>query len=144
MKKGLYVCICIGMMLFIWHNSLQDAVRSDAASLYLASAVRPFLIKWGSHISLSLLDDMVRKCAHVVEFFLLGCAVYGTCSGIPLLRSRRFIWVVGIGVAIASVDEFLQLFSPGRGARLQDVGIDGCGVLIGYLMGRIYSYITKG
>ena len=35
------------------------------------------------------------------------------------------------GLCVASIDEFLQLFSPGRGAELRDVGIDFTGVLIG-------------
>ena len=44
---------------------------------------------------------------------------------------KRLALPAGIGLCVASIDEFLQLFSPGRGAELSDVGIDFTGVLIG-------------
>jgi VanZ family protein len=35
---------------------------------------------------------------------------------------------------VACIDETIQMFVPGRGPGLLDVGIDSCGVLMGMLL----------
>ena len=144
MKKGIYAGLFFVVTIFIWHNSMQDAVHSGGLSRMIAAVLQARLLELGVYEPLGLVNGVLRKCAHVFEFSLLGIALYGLCSNVQTVRQHRVIWVIGIGVVIAAIDESLQLFSPGRGAQLRDVGIDGCGVLIGYLMGRIYSYVMRG
>lgn len=128
MKKGVALVICLGIIAFIWHNSLQDASLSDSRSLAVLAAVRKWAVCSGVPHATSLTNHMVRKAAHVFEYFLLGNAL--RLVGHYLWR-RASAWTLFLGGCIASIDEYLQLFSPGRGAQVQDVGIDMCGVILG-------------
>ena len=48
-----------------------------------------------------------------------------------------------IGVAVASIDEVIQIFVPGRGPHIRDVGIDTLGVVIGVLILSVIAWIKK-
>lgn len=122
------------VVLFIWHNSLQTAVLSDSRSLAVLAMVR----KWAVYVGIAhpdaLTNHMIRKAAHVFEYFLLGNSLRLALQYVPSGRALASVYTVLIGLVIASIDEYLQLFSPGRGAQVQDVGIDTCGVLLGCLV----------
>lgn len=122
------------VVLFIWHNSLQTAVLSDSRSLAVLAMVR----KWAVYVGMAhpevLTNHMIRKAAHVFEYFLLGNSLRLALQYVPSGRALASVYTVLIGLVIASIDEYLQLFSPGRGAQVQDVGIDTCGVLLGCLV----------
>lgn len=76
---------------------------------------------------------LLRKAAHVIEFFVLALLV-----SLLLMdyRSKRdqilitFLW----GVAYAAFDEFHQLFIAGRTANPKDIAIDSIGVVLGILL----------
>ncbi len=129
MKKWLYGSMCLLVVLFIWHNSLQDAAQSDARSLAVTYMVQQTANVLGFHGTGLINDTIIRKCAHVCEYGLLGSCLYLLMRRI--CRRRRGIRAVGVGTLIALIDEFLQLFSPGRGAQLRDVGIDMAGLILG-------------
>ena len=42
---------------------------------------------------------------------------------------------------IACLDEFIQLFSPGRSSQISDILIDTVGVVIGILVVKLVHYI---
>ena len=68
-------------------------------------------------------DEVLRKCAHVTEYAILGFL---------LLRAigREFPALL-IGIAYAASDELHQLFVRGRHGSPMDVLIDTVGLLIG-------------
>ena len=77
--------------------------------------------------ALQLLSLLVRKGAHMGVFFVL--------TGLLLLGFRK-LWTnrkasmaaaMGLCAALAALDEFHQLFVPGREGKLSDVLIDTCG-----------------
>ena len=47
------------------------------------------------------------------------------------------------GVAVAALDETIQLFIPGRGPQIRDVGIDSLGVLLGIALVWLISKLKK-
>lgn len=71
----------------------------------------------------------VRKIGHVTEFFMLGLAMTIPCF-VYQIKGKKFILIPVIGAIIfAALDEFHQLFVPGREAALRDVFIDSIGII---------------
>ena len=75
---------------------------------------------------------IVRKCAHVSEFFILGILVINLISKYNVKYSYLISFIVC--VLYASSDEFHQLFVPGRSGQVTDVFIDMIGVVLGLLL----------
>lgn len=75
----------------------------------------------------------VKKGGHAVGYLLLGRA-YLLGLG-PGRKSPWLAWGLCLGYAIT--DEVHQSFVPGRGPRVEDVGIDALGALIGLLPAMI-------
>jgi VanZ family protein len=75
---------------------------------------------------LGLWDTILRKCAHTVEYAVLGA----------LLLRTRLGWrsALALGIAYAASDEVHQRFVRGRHASPVDVGIDSIGLAIGILV----------
>lgn len=75
---------------------------------------------------------IIRKCAHVSEFFILGILVINLVSKYNVKYSYLISFI--ICVLYASIDEFHQLFVPGRSGQVTDVLIDLIGVVLGLLL----------
>lgn len=75
---------------------------------------------------------IIRKCAHVSEFFILGILVINLISKYNVKYSYLISFI--ICVLYASIDEFHQLFVPGRSGQVTDVLIDLIGVVLGLLL----------
>ena len=77
-------------------------------------------------------NAVVRKLAHVTEYFILALLLWRA-----LRRGReeawRWSWAAGtllIGAAWAGLDELHQIFERGRGSSIVDVGWDTLGLLL--------------
>jgi VanZ family protein len=71
-------------------------------------------------------DTVLRKCAHVTEYAVLGALLYRALE--------REAPALAAGIAYAATDEFHQHFVHGRHASPVDVGIDAVGVALGMLV----------
>ena len=135
----LYIVLCL-IVFFIWDNSLQNGGNSDGFSLIFAEWLTPVAHKLGFHGNIWALNRVVRKLAHLTEFTILG--------GILYVILRRYIeygtvvTTIGVGIVIASLDEFIQLFSLGRSSQLSDVLIDTVGIIIGISVVKLTYYIS--
>lgn len=135
----LYIVLCL-IVFFIWDNSLQNGGNSDGFSLIFAEWLTPVAHKFGFHGNIWALNRVVRKLAHLTEFTILG--------GILYVILRRYIEygtvvkTIGVGIVIASLDEFIQLFSLGRSSQLSDVLIDTVGIIIGISVVKLTYYIS--
>ena len=58
------------------------------------------------------------------------------------LAGRSFLALL-LGGTVGAVDEFLQLFSPGRSAQVSDILLDTLGVLAGILLCRLLRWLWK-
>ena len=73
-------------------------------------------------------DEVLRKCAHVTEYAILG---------LLLVRALgRELPALLLGVAYAASDELHQHFVTGRHGAPVDVAIDTAGLLIGIVLVR--------
>ena len=83
-----------------------------------------------------IVSYLVRKSAHLVEFALLGFALFAhVCalsSRVKIQRPRLLSF--GIGALYAVSDELHQTFISGRSGQLSDVMLDSVGVLIGIML----------
>jgi VanZ family protein len=71
-------------------------------------------------------DTILRKCAHVTEYAILGALLYRAF--------RREAPALAAGIAYAATDELHQHFVRGRHASPVDVAIDALGLTIGMIV----------
>lgn len=141
------------MMLFlIFGFSAQDGETSGSLSFRVCCAILSFadrIFSWNlseptfySHAeSMQLL---VRKTAHVTEYFLLALSIFlplrvlvfhqKICSSETRSRGRYFCKLMfltfSLSVICASLDEFHQSFVPGRCGTPVDVLVDSVGIIL--------------
>ena len=136
-------------VIFIWGQSVLPGSVSAVESGWVMELVRPVLgvIIGEANVTVYL----IRKLAHFTEFFALGAelAVYfGVCrkAGHNTV-AVRMLRALGCGLAVAAVDETIQLFAEGRGASIVDVCIDFSGVAAAVIVVWIFRRIkcdTRG
>jgi VanZ family protein len=82
------------------------------------------------------LDLILRKMAHVTEYFVLFMLTLRAFENSELSWQKKTIILISVifSVLYAASDEYHQSFVPTRGPSVIDVCIDSVGVLIGYLL----------
>lgn len=149
--KPLSFIPAILMMYVIFCFSAQDATTSsnlsyqvsytvvEAGNVILDADLEP------SEISAlaTRFNGVVRKIAHMTEYFALAVAVsfplyvYGL-HGLPLMLTAGLFCV-----AFAGGDEYHQSFVNGRGPSVRDVLIDSFGVFWGIILVRIVGWTGR-
>ena len=135
----LYIVLCL-IVFFIWDNSLQNGGTSDGFSLMFAEWLAPVVHKLGFHGNIWALNRIVRKLAHLTEFTILGGVLYVVLR--RYIEYGTVVKTIGVGIVIACLDEFIQLFSLGRSSQVFDVLIDTIGIIIGILVVKLAYYIS--
>ena len=135
----LYIVLCL-IVFFIWDNSLQNGGNSDGFSLIFAEWLAPIADKLGFYGNIWALNRIVRKLAHLTEFTILGGVLYVVLR--RYIEYGTVVKTIVVGIVIASLDEFIQLFSLGRSSQLSDVLIDTVGIIIGILVVKLTYYIS--
>ena len=135
----LYIVLCL-IVFFIWDNSLQNGGNSDGFSLIFAEWLAPIADKLGFYGNIWALNRIVRKLAHLTEFTILGGILYVVLR--HYIEYGTVVKTIGVGIVIASLDEFIQLFSLGRSSQLFDVLIDTVGIIIGISVVKLTYYIS--
>ena len=118
---------------------MQNGGSSDGFSLLFAGIFAPIVNKLGFHGNIWTLNRIVRKLAHLTEFTILGSVLYTILR--RYITYGTVIKTIGLGMLIASLDEFIQLFSPGRSSQFSDILIDTVGVVIGILVVKLVYYM---
>lgn len=116
----------------IFFFSSQNGTASDSNSYFLINLLEKIGINISSSVGISVANFIVRKTAHVTEYFILFMLLY---SGFKKTYLKNIIIYPAIITILYSIsDEFHQLFIKGRSGRIKDVFIDSIGVLIGLLI----------
>ena len=76
----------------------------------------------------------VRKVGHLLEYCSLGFLLSWLIRMLFKKNWQYFALPLLCGIAVASVDEFIQSFIPERDGRIMDVGIDTLGVVLGIVL----------
>ena len=107
--------------------------------MLFAETFVPIANELGFHGNIWILNRIVRKLAHLTEFTILGSVLYAILR--RYITYGTVIKTIGLGMLIACLDEFIQLFSPGRSSQFSDILIDTVGVVIGILVVKLVYYI---
>ena len=129
-RSTIFLILVIVLTAFIFSNSMQDAQASSEQSGTVVALLARIAAGLGVAFSEGTAVTVVRKGAHVAEFFLLGLC----WGGVFLAQGTRFlgkvIYVLFAGLLTACCDELIQMFSDGRGSMVSDVFVDFSGVVL--------------
>ena len=140
MKRWILYIVLGLIVFFIWDNSLQNGGTSDGFSLIFAEWLAPIADKLGFYGNIWALNRIIRKLAHLTEFTILGGVLYVVLR--RYIEYGTVVKTIVVGIVIASLDEFIQLFSLGRSSQLSDVLIDTVGIIIGISVVKLTYYIS--
>lgn len=157
-------------MIIIFSFSAKPAEESDGLSLTVGYTIGQMFVpgfeEWSIEAQEAFAERInypVRKCAHAMEYTILGLFLAGTIVGgkrsrIEIDGTKRFevrpagykyncklqfLLCLIIGAAYAASDEFHQLFVPGRAGKVTDVLIDSGGVIFGLLVAYVAWRLWK-
>ncbi len=148
------VILCMG---FIFYNSSNTGLESNVKSYEILNklksekhvienrtAVNPVKGTENEKIPSSKRDQkinlIIRKNAHAFEFMILAILVAAVLSSFNLTGKNALVYIMFICLFSAVMDEFHQIFVPGRTSSVIDVLIDFVGSLIGI---AIFTCIDK-
>jgi VanZ family protein len=92
--------------------------------------------------TLDFLHFLVRKCAHLSEYFILSLLLVRGIRGER--RGWRIQWAIAalaLAAGWAGLDELHQAFVPSRGAAMSDVLIDACGAAAGQIAFAVAAWL---
>lgn len=118
-------------LLFIWGNSLLPGEQSSALSHWVKNLLQSFL-PVGNMPSGG--EGHLRKIAHGAEFACLGMCLRWLFGMLQTRKLPAMLLALLWGAVVACVDETIQVFIPGRGPGIRDVGIDCLGLILGILI----------
>ena len=136
MKKRILSILILLNLALIWGNSMLTGLSSEAVSgglLAFLGRFLPVLLTEAGH-------TLLRKAAHFSEFALLGLLY---CGRHRLVKGEAPVHLMGFGLAVACIDETIQIFTPGRASSLIDVWIDASGFALGLLLIVIFYTISN-
>lgn len=142
-KKRLWFCLALLVLnlCFIWGNSLlpgelsggfSDWVKGILDALFGAGPEKP-----------SIGGGLLRKLAHFTEFTCLGMLLSWLVRMLREKKWQHLLYPLAAGVAVAALDECIQLFVPDRGPAVKDVGIDTLGVTMGIVIISLIQILKK-
>lgn len=130
----------VAVLAFIFSNSAASGETSSAQSYAVTEQVQQAaqVIAPHSKIATAQGEDFiklhisVRTAAHFCQFALLGAVAFG-CY-LSYTQKKLFALMPTVGsVAVAFLDESLQIFSNGRAFEWSDIFVDSLGGLCGCL-----------
>ena len=139
--KTILVVLLALLLAFIWLHSMMPAEDSAEESQRVGQCLTPFLELFVGEGNVT--DHLVRKLAHFCEYGALGIL-----AGALLLVKKEsgiFRWSYALlcALAVAVIDESIQLLADGRGAQVQDVLLDTAGSLTGLLAVWLIAVLVR-
>ncbi|HEY8445296.1 MAG TPA: VanZ family protein, partial [Bacilli bacterium] len=92
-------------------------------------------------LNLSILSLVVRKLAHIFEFFVLSILLLYLLLEFTTFDKYKIGYTFLIALLVAIIDEVIQSYVPGRGSSVIDVLIDSIGISIGIGLVIVIIYI---
>jgi VanZ family protein len=104
-----------------------DPFSSEHTSRFIIPVLRWLFPHW-SNDTLELMHGIIRKSAHVTEYFIFSIFLLRALRGKNRDWTLRWaVWAVVIAAGYAALDEFHQSFVPSRTASPWDALIDTVG-----------------
>ncbi|AJA47135.1 hypothetical protein CPAST_c10350 [Clostridium pasteurianum DSM 525 = ATCC 6013] len=156
MKKAIILIICLLWFGFIFYNSTKSGDVSNVKSYNILNKIRAqynqlegeekrhynSLPKNAREEKLNLI---IRKNAHAFEYCVLAIIISFVLFQFNLRGRGTIIYIMFICLFYAVLDEFHQIYVPGRTSSVRDVLIDFTGAVIGITLYYFvyYKFINK-
>jgi VanZ family protein len=109
-------------------SSFSTSAFTSDNTIRIIVPILHWLVPHAAMATLFEIHHVIRKCGHFVEYFILSLLVL---RGIRAGRCNlRIVWALAAIVIVAcyaSLDEFHQIFVPGRTPAVADVLLDTIG-----------------
>ena len=120
-----------------------DVFSSDHTSRFIVPVLH-WLFPAASADTLEFLHMLVRKSAHLTEYFILSILlVRALRAGERGWSLRWALWAVAIAAGYSALDEFHQSFVASRTASPWDSLIDTVGASVAQVVGKVWSMKRK-
>ena len=141
-KGFIFLCflLVVTVIAVIWWHSMQNGVSSHAESRRVLAWVLARIP--GTAVAPYLSDGVIRRLAHLTEYTTLGVVL--SSFSVLISRHSHKVWVLLIGIGVAAIDEYIQLFSGGRTSTWHDVVLDGVGCMIGIVLVMVIRGVKRG
>jgi len=120
--------------------NLLEKKRWFAITLTILIAIEIYHISSLSGTSTGGGNPWIARIYHLVVFFLFAFFILASIKGIKKLTTKTYISALIISIIYAILDEFHQIFVPGRDGSIRDFMTDTIGIFFAVL---IYFYISK-
>ena len=121
------------MIAFAFIHSSMPADISGEESENVMFFLQKILLSFGFNAELT--DVIVRKFAHFVEFTAIGMLLTSCAYSFDRIKPYKYYsQVLFSGLAVAVIDETIQLNVIGRAGLITDVLLDFSGVITGALI----------
>ncbi len=138
-KTGyLFIFLSILMTAFIFYQSMNTAAESSEKSSVITGIITMLFKNVPENLTY-----LVRKTAHVLEFFLQSLCICVSFACFSKKYSKQILNILFIGLMTAVTDEFIQSFFDGRSAEVKDVFFDFGGTLLGVIFSIIVFVIIN-
>lgn len=125
-RKWLTILIIICIAFILIQSAMPESMSAHESLWLTENVINPMLSGFG----LKADKNVVRKIAHAVEFCILALNIS--------LWWKKPVKTFYAGFTLAFLDESLQV-TTGRGALITDIWVDLIGVVIGTVIGWLYS-----
>lgn len=130
MKRRIkWICL-IFWVSFIFFMSHQSGNVSSNTSFFF---VKVILMYFPNNFlgKIEIMSFLIRKLAHILEYFILGILVLELVKEYPIKKSVLVSMLICI--CLSCIDEIHQIFIVGRNGTIVDVLIDTIGILTSIL-----------
>jgi VanZ family protein len=116
-----------------------DAFSSNHTSVVIVPVLR-WLFSHASTETIEWMHEIIRKMAHLTEYFILGVLLHRALRGDDRgWKLKWAFWAIVIAAAYASLDEFHQSFVPSRTASPWDAMLDTVGASAAQIVGKLLN-----
>lgn len=142
-KSALFAFLSILATGFIFYNSLKTSAESAASSSVIVDFIVNQFSRFNKNLDYATLTVLIRKLAHVAEFFIQSLFISLFYFFKKSKFSARAVHVMFFGLLTACTDELIQNFVYGRGSLVIDIWIDFAGVILAALFYLIISGLSR-
>ena len=141
--RKLYVVAALAFTVFIFYNSSLPATVSDETSYFfvdLVAWINAFLDK---PVPLPVMNHYIRKTAHFTEYFVQALLLCNAFRADRTDHRNSHGFILFLSLLTAVLDEYIQLFSPGRSGQVTDIMLDFSGAFTGWLAFQLWKWIKR-